>query len=398
VKNTTHRFSTYCGYIWSGPKRARNGLSRFIARHSMLTMNLLVILLWGLVVLSRYRYNGTVFGFDYGLYQPDGAHYTFRTLTFLSEENISAAKRVASWYELFGINHNHFSFERLVPETNPVWNLSAPRVVYPILSMPFVYLFGIPGMLVLPAISLLVFCMVVMRIGLKADKALLALLAITAFLCSTSISRWMVSNITDGLLVMFCSLFLLMIKSKSQSWVWFLTMVLIVILSSLTRFCFPIWFFIGIYLLHINQVQRAIAVTVSSFVGLVPLLFYSPLDGVTGVKSNSSIFNQLLDFVANSFKVFFYEAGQLFVLDRTLFILLALCFACVVKFPRSNDVLLCSYVFLGCVVIGSINGVVGVNFRYYLPVLPFVANLLVLADWKAFSIGNNSKAESISEK
>jgi hypothetical protein len=36
---------------------------------------------------------------------------------------------------------------------------------------------------------------------------------------------------------------------------------------------------------------------------------------------------------------------------------------------------------LSSLVTGSLNGVVGVNFRYYLPVVPFMIYLLVLTDW-----------------
>jgi hypothetical protein len=350
-----------------------------------------VLLLWGLVVISRLRYNGTVFGFDYGLYQPDGAHYTFRTLTFLGLDDKSAAKQVASWYELHGINHNLFSFQRLIPETNPVWNLSAPRVIYPLLSMPFVYAFGVPGMLAVPAISLLTFCLIVMRIGFKANRGVQAFILVALLLSSSSITRWMVSNITDGLLVLFCSLMLLLLESRSRLLIWSLATCLIVISASLTRFSFPIWFFIGIYLVKVSQIHRAISVFVSSLIGLVPILFYSPLDGITGVQSNSNIGKILMGFTLNSFKVLIYEVGQLFVLDRVLFILLVVSFVYMIKSPRSNDVLLYFAVILGCVMLGSINGVVGVNFRYYLPLLPFLANLLVRAEWAIFLVPKTKK-------
>lgn len=353
----------------------------FIVKNISVVLYICVFLFWGLVVISRFRFNGTVFGFDYGLYQPDGAHYTFRTLTFLGHENKSAAQQVAQWYELHGINHNIFNYKRLVPETNPVWNLSAPRVVYPILSMPFVYVFGIPGMLAVPALSLLVLCLVVMKLSFQIDRKFIGLIVVAALLCSTSISRWMVSNITDGLLVMFCSLFLLALKLESRIWSWHLTS-FIIISSSLTRFCLPIWICIGVYLLKTAEIKKAISVFVFSIIGVVPVLLYSPMDGVTAVSSDSNFLESLLAFPYNSLKVIFFEFGQLFVLDRVLFILLVAGFVYSFKSPNSEEVSLFCAVLLGCVAIGSINGVIGVNFRYYLPVLPFLANVLVHADWK----------------
>jgi uncharacterized membrane protein len=34
---------------------------------------LVMIVIWGITLLTKLFYNGLVFGFDYGLYHPDGA-------------------------------------------------------------------------------------------------------------------------------------------------------------------------------------------------------------------------------------------------------------------------------------------------------------------------------------
>ena len=116
-------------------------------------------------------FNGPILGFDYAIYQPDGASYTFRTLSFLYENPSEAANRVSEWYVLNGFKHNIIAPFTLLPENSPVWHLVAPRILYPLLSLPFVAALGIPGMLVVPALSMLVLMvsthLICLKYGLK---------------------------------------------------------------------------------------------------------------------------------------------------------------------------------------------------------------------------------------
>ena len=58
--------------------------------------------------LSRLLFNGLYFNFDFGLYQPDGAHYLYRTLVFLGQDSISASNQATDWYRLNGYKNNIF--------------------------------------------------------------------------------------------------------------------------------------------------------------------------------------------------------------------------------------------------------------------------------------------------
>ena len=120
-----------------------------------------------IAVLSRLFFNGLVFRFDYGLYQPDGAHYTFRTLLFLGHSQNDAANLVVDWYKKFSVDTKGLRVSDLLPSTNPLWNLSVPRFIYPALSMLPVYLLGIPGMLVIPILSLLALILAIQVIAFR---------------------------------------------------------------------------------------------------------------------------------------------------------------------------------------------------------------------------------------
>ena len=115
-----------------------------------------LIFTWAISVIARLKFNGLAYGFDYGLYQPDGMHYTFRTLTFLGNSDLVSAQMVSDWYSTHGFKISQINPSDLLPENNRVWGVISPRILYPVLSVPFVALLGIPGMLAIPALSFLI--------------------------------------------------------------------------------------------------------------------------------------------------------------------------------------------------------------------------------------------------
>jgi hypothetical protein len=55
------------------------------------------VLALGLVAIAaKYKYNGLVFGFDYGIYQPDGKYYTYMALDFVNNDPKQSAQVVCS--------------------------------------------------------------------------------------------------------------------------------------------------------------------------------------------------------------------------------------------------------------------------------------------------------------
>jgi hypothetical protein len=79
----------------------------------------------------------------------------------------------------------------------------------------------------------------------------------------------------------------------------------------------------------------------------------------------------------NLLRVTVFELGQLFVLDRVLLLLIGIGILISFRFMREipSQLFLISTVALW--ITGSINGVLGVNFRYQLPLVPVLLYLLV---------------------
>ncbi len=335
------------------------------------------------MALSRLLFQGEVFNLDYGIFQPDGSNYTFRTLIFMGVEKNLAAKQVSDWYLTHGINHNVIDFQSLLPENSPVWHLSAPRVFYPLLSVPFVYIFGIPGMLCVPVLSLVVTVLILLNIGISVGKKFQSVFFILVLLCSTTFGRWMIANLTDSLLVALATVFLLVVVKEKylSTWFWNVSMVSLVICGSLTRFSLPLWISLGCFVFFFVDKRKSVSVLVSSIFGALPLFFFSPTSGITNSASESSVVTRVFMFFMQSLKVIFFEIAQLFVLDRILLILLILGVIAALFTGRSASSMLLFAVFISSFVTGSLNGVIGVNFRYYLPIIPFMIYFLVLTDW-----------------
>ena len=329
------------------------------------------MLLWLLTIITRLFFNGAILGYDYAIYQPDGANYTFRTLSFLTENNIDAASKVSEWYAIHGVNHNIIEPKILLPENSPVWHLSAPRVLYPILSIPFVAVLGIPGMLVVPALALLGVLVINHLIAKSVGRPELALLFNAIIVSSSTVSRWFVANLTDGLLAFLIGLIVLIeIKAKNLK-NWILLVVIIVLLASATRFSAPIFLALGLSYLLIREVPKAVTLIVTGICGALPLLFFDSASSVLPGSGSDSLISKLIHLPLQSIKVLVVEIGQLVVLDRIFFFLLIFSLFCAYQL-RGRVAILTAGVLMGVLAVGFINGTLGVNFRYQLPLISFM--------------------------
>ena len=324
------------------------------------------------MVASRLWLNGFVFGLDYSLYHPDGAHYAFRTLSFLFESDYQAAIEVSNWYAVHGIKHNIIAPSGLLPENNPVWNLVAPRLLYPILSIPFVFVFGLSGMLAIPILSLLGLLLVINAIARFYGRPEFGLLFNLLLLTSVTISRWFVANITDGLLTFLVALLILVeLKVKKLSG-WAIYVGLLVFFSSITRFSIPIFLTLGLGYLFLSEYKKALLIISFALTSAIPLLFFNVQSAFLPGADNQSIAGKLVEFPLQSIKVFVVEIGQLLVLDRQLLFLILFALFCALQIMGTTGALTVC-VLLSVLLIGFINGTLGVNFRYQLPVVPFLA-------------------------
>lgn len=341
---------------------------------------LLTFLIWALTLVSRLLYNGLVYGFDYGLFHPDGSLYAFRALLFAGFSEFQAGQEVANWYADNSFKAKYEGPE-LYFENNPfLWDQYMTRVLYPLLSTPFVALFGVPGMLVVPAGTYLLVLLVTTRIAVRLNAPIIGWILAILTTSSTSITRWMFANITDGLLLLFVSLFVLIISGKQGldlTKYQILLLIILISLSAITRFSAFFWIGTG-FLFFINKyIKTSIIVFITSCIAHVPI-FLRPFEGhVLPGHNDKSFVEKLLIYPVNLAKVTVYEIGQLFVLDRVLLILIVI--AVVISLTRLKEIpaqlFAISAVMLWLT--GSINGVLGVNFRYQLPLTPVLLYLLV---------------------
>ena len=348
---------------------------------------------WGLVlvialvsVVSRLKFNGLILNFDYGIYQPDGSHYAYRTLTFLGVDSNAAAERVVSWYQIHGIKNNVFDANFLTPGNKDAWGLTAPRILYSLLSMPFVFLFGISGMLVVPIFSfiLLIFC--VYRFSEIYKVPSTGFLLVMVLCTSPTVLRWMIANITDSLLAGLFGIVALILSSNISNKTWFFAIFSLIVLTSITRFCTPIWIAIAAVLWIDQKRAQSLGVILVSSVSSLPTLLYMPSNAVLPADSEAQGFLKLVLLIKSFFEVGFFEIAQLAALDRAL--LLTIIVAVAVSVRNLSEI--ASKYFLAVLLavwfIGAINGTVGVNFRYQLPILVFACWVILLnssnfTDW-----------------
>lgn len=343
--------------------------------------------IWGLTLASRLMYNGLVYGFDYGLFHPDGSLYTFRALLFAGYTEESAGEKVADWYEDHSFKAK-YSGPELYFENNPfLWDQYMTRVLYPLLSTPFVMLFGVPGMLVVPSITYLITLLISTRIAVRLGAPLVGWVSAILITSSTSIARWMFANITDGLLLLFVSFFILLISrpdglllSKSR----LLILMLLISLSAITRFSALFWVGVAFLFLFHRRFSSALLVFLTTVVSHIPI-FLRPFSGhVLPGHNDKSFGEKLLIYPLNLLRVTVFELGQLFVLDRVLLLLIGIGILISFRFMREipSQLFLISAVALW--ITGSINGVLGVNFRYQLPLVPVLLYLLVHSTAKVY--------------
>ena len=332
----------------------------------------LLVAIVSVSLLSRLLFNGLSLKFDFGLYQPDGAHYYYRTLVFLGHDSISASGQVAEWYRLNGVKNNFFDPAILRPENTQLWGLVSPRFFYPLLSVPFVWLLGAPGMLAIPIISFLILCFSGYKIAKYYASRYFALLLLFAITISPTILRWMISNVTDSLL---CAIFAIVTHFLSIDLKWrklYFYLLFSILCSSITRFSLPIWIAISL-VMFINRKRRiAIFTFFSSAIMSIPVLLSAPDDALLPGSNPVTLWEKISGLAISFVKVAFYELAELAALDRVLLALLALAVIASITNLRQIASQYFLAVLLSVWAIGAINGTIGVNFRYQMPVLGFM--------------------------
>lgn len=341
-------------------------------------------------VVSRLNFNGLVYGFDYGIFQPDGFYYSYQTLTYMGREHFSAATEVNNWYALYSAKPWGGGPVETLPEFSPLWGLVAPRILYPLLSVPFVALFGLTGMFAIPIIGLGILVLAIQYLSNKNSIPQAGLAINYLLLSSPTVLRWMVSNITDSLL---CGLFALAtvviwkITQEPTNKRYVLLAVLIA-LTSLTRFSLPIWLAIGtVYLLNRNR-RAAFLIFLSSTLIAIPTFLMGPDIAFLPEIGESSLLDKIIALPAKLLVIPSFELLQLAALDRVLLALILASFYISVRKIRQPVSHFYIATLTAVLAIGILNGTLGVNFRYQLPLIPFCA--WVIINWaKDFRVSRN---------
>ncbi|MBM3454412.1 MAG: hypothetical protein FJX80_04605 [Bacteroidetes bacterium] len=336
-----------------------------------------VAIIWILAILIKLKFNGLVFGFDYGLYHPDGALYSVRALDWAGLSEIEAATRVSNWYNVHAFKFNTTSPVDLLYASHPLYEEYSTRVLYPLLSVPFVKLFGVPGMLVIPALSLLIFMLLVAKIGIRHDKRVIAVIVLFFVSSSSTVMRWMLSNTTDALLVAVLSLAGFLLVKRVLNTYWYLSFGMLILFSGITRISVIFWIAIACVLWFQKFKARSIYIVLFSFSTVIPTLLTHQSSSFLAVEGDRPFLEKLFLYPFYLVKVTFYEITQLIVLDRIFFLVCAFCVYLSLRNIHKESSQLFLLVLFAGLLTGALNGNVGVNFRYQLPVLFFICWSLI---------------------
>ena len=336
----------------------------------------------GFSIASRLLFNGQVFGFDYFLFQPDGAAYTYMALRYSGLPHLEAANEVIRWYATHAEPGPGLEISFFSKDANPaVWGLVSSRIAYPLLSAPFVYLFGIAGMLVFPILSFLLLVLLILHVGRLLENHTTSIVLVFLITISTTTSRWFVANITDGLLAAILALACILTLHRRESVRVGLVVGTLVIIGSFTRFSLPYWFALGIFLFMIGKRKFALFSILLSIVCFLPSFVAGRRINAFVPVVEGSTLEKVLYLPLSALKISFIEFAQLAAVDRGLLIVVvAAIFLSLFHWRNDSSRLFLLFCLAGWS-IGALNGTLGVNFRYQLPVI-FMACYVIVEEAK----------------
>ena len=339
------------------------------------------VLVLGLIAIAaKYKYNGLVFGFDYGIYQPDGKYYTYMALDFINNDPKQSAQSVVNWYATHGYKGNIFQISDLVPETSSVYQFISHRVLYPILSIPFVYLIGIPGMIVIPAISFLCLLLFIQKISNNYNLVNIGVCICIILSTSPTVIRWMIWNGTDALLAgLFSYAALLLYNLQTNPNQKYFQLLALVFLTAATRFSLVFWVAIAAVMYFNQKKFLAVIIFLSSSLSSLPALF-ATLGIILPAENDQTTLEKIYSIPLSFLRVVSIDIAQLAVLDRLFLIYLAVGILISIIYFKNIASQYFIAIILAGYLLGAVNGTLGVNFRYQLPVIPFCAWSIV-ASW-----------------
>jgi hypothetical protein len=213
---------------------------------------------------------------------------------------------VSDWYRDHAYKLNVIDPKSLYFDTHPLWELYKSRILYPILSVPFVVLLGMSGMLVIPALSMLTLMISIQVIGFKLNNRYLAFVISVIISVSPVASRWMFANITDGLLTALTSLFVVSYMYIKNTNLQLFTLGAIIILGSYTRISVVQWLAICVGLYLMNQKRNSILLGIVALVFFIPSALRNLQTGILPNEQESGLLNRPAQLGLSMAKVAFY--------------------------------------------------------------------------------------------
>ena len=332
---------------------------------------LVVLSIWAVALVTKLHTHGLMYGLDFGLFHPDGTLYTFRSLTWLGKSQLDAGLEISNWYSSHASKITEYEPSSFHFENNPAWAIYSLRYLYPFLSLPFVAMIGVPGMLVIPALSTLILMLCIYEIARNFRLGYLGILLVIFISASITINRWMFINTADPLLTSLVSIAVVVYIKREYLAHWRAMLYLLVFLTSITRFSLFLWVALAIIFFLKKERFVAFIVALIAFVSFLPTLFVDFAPSVLANKSDLPILNKVFVFPISLFRVAFFEIAQLVVLDRLLILFLSTVTILALSRRKSESSIFFFAALISLWFTGAINGVVGVNFRYQLPLIPF---------------------------
>jgi small basic protein len=109
-----------------------------------------------------------------------------------------------------------------------------------------------------------------------------------------------------------------------------------------------------------------------------------PSNAVLPAHAEEGVPTKLVLLIKSFFRVGFIEIAQLGALDRMLLVIMVIALVISLRYPREISSMYFLAVLLAVWAIGAINGTLGVNFRYQMPLLGF-ASWVILSNSSKFT-------------
>jgi hypothetical protein len=314
------------------------------------------------------------------LFAPDTRYYSAMALWFSGDSQHSAAQEVAA--------HSARSGWASPPVDQLFgWGLVQPRVVYPALSTPFVKLFGIDGMAIVPGVALALFIALLTVLLVLRWGHLVAVVTVLLICISPMLFFYFAAMLTESLTALWTAVLLALVWRHQRApspWL-VLALVLVTTISGFTRQAtlIPAGAFVAAWVIalvlrqdHLRWRAAALAVGATAIgVQVLQMVLFPGFSQADQFKMKTGA-DTLGEAVARSprlaWDIVVVDVRRLAEGDRALLVLLTLALVSMVVFWKRSE----SHLLLGALAAYELYNVTNgtpTSFRYGTPGLAFVA-------------------------